>query len=118
MFLILSVFTGLVFTIIGFFFSKFPPKQINPFSGYRTGMSMRSKDTWDEAQRYSAKMLIKFGLISVGTGLILYFLFPKDHELISVISTIIALVLGFCTIIFTEAYLKKLFDKDGNYKKE
>ncbi len=55
MFLFLSILTGLTFTLIGIFIGKFPPKNINPISGYRTKFSMKNQKTWDEAQKYSSK---------------------------------------------------------------
>jgi uncharacterized membrane protein len=114
LFLFVSILTGLAFTLIGLMMSKFPIKNSNLISGYRTKFSMKNQTTWDEAQRYSSKKMIIFGLIAIGIALILYFVFPKNHELISIISTVIGLCSAFCTVIFTEIHLRKMFDKNGN----
>jgi uncharacterized membrane protein len=116
MLLFISLLTGIACTLIGLVFSRFRPEKINPYSGFRTSISMKNQDTWDEAQRYGPKMFIIFGLISIGIALILYFLFPNNHDIISVISSAIGIVLLICSTIFTEIHMRKVFDKDGNRK--
>ena len=48
----------LPFTMIGFgrYFMKKAPKEINSLFGYRTSMSMKNKDTWEFAHKYSGKV--------------------------------------------------------------
>ena len=45
--------TGIIFLLGGLLMFKFPPESINGVIGYRTPMSMKNKDTWDEAKKYS-----------------------------------------------------------------
>jgi hypothetical protein len=72
-----------------------------------------NQKTWDEAQKYSSKKLVTSGIISIGIALILYFIFPKNHEIVSIISTIIGLCSAFLTVILTETHLRKIFDNNG-----
>ena len=50
---------GLIFLIAGYIQHRFPPKKINHLYGYRTSASMKSQESWDFAQEYSAKKVIK-----------------------------------------------------------
>lgn len=65
---------GSIFTFIGVIFKVFPPKKINYIYGYRTRLSMKNQETWEEAQRFSAYSMIILGVISVILGLILNFI--------------------------------------------
>ena len=41
----------LIMIVFGKVFLKNPPKEINLIYGYRTGRSMKNKDTWNFAHR-------------------------------------------------------------------
>lgn len=58
----MSLLVGLIFVIVGFIVFKFPPKNINYLYGYRTKSSMKSKERWNFAQKYSSKLMIYCGL--------------------------------------------------------
>ncbi|MFN3872804.1 MAG: SdpI family protein [Ignavibacterium sp.] len=60
---IILLLCGIIFLIAGLIQSKYPPKKINSLYGYRTISSMRSKEAWDFAQKYSAKISIWAGLL-------------------------------------------------------
>lgn len=62
---------GAVFLLAGLIQKHFPPKKINSFYGYRTPLSMKNQESWDEANRYSGEYMIKAGLICVAGGFIL-----------------------------------------------
>jgi len=86
--LLIPLLTGSIFTLAGLILIKFPPKKINWLYGYRTPRSMKNQESWDFAQSYSAKEMVKLGgllLLSSILGLIYQ---PKQH-----ISTIVGLVL-------------------------
>ena len=70
------IIIGITLIVLGIFLYRFPPKKINGFYGYRTIRSMKSQQSWDFAQKYSAKELIKFSsllLIVSITGVLLDF---------------------------------------------
>ena len=52
-----------IILVVGLLFNKYPPKKINFFVGYRTCKSMKDSETWKFANKYSAKILIRQGLI-------------------------------------------------------
>ena len=55
----------LILTVVGVVFWIYPPKKINGLYGYRTTRSRKSQETWDFAQRYSAKLMTIFGLAAL-----------------------------------------------------
>jgi len=112
--LLLNFILGSIFLILGIVFKMFPPKKINSMLGYRTGTSVRNQDTWDEANMYSAWLLIITGASSVLIGLICHFIFNVlTGYLITAGMSIIILLTG---VFLTEAHLKKTFDNDGTRK--
>jgi len=56
---------ALILTMVGVLFWMCPPKKINDFYGYRTTRSRKSQESWDFAQRYSAKLMMVFGLAAL-----------------------------------------------------
>ncbi|SHH60153.1 SdpI/YhfL protein family protein [Caloranaerobacter azorensis DSM 13643] len=112
--LFFNIITGVSMVIVGIILKIFPPKKINFISGYRTYLSMKNKETWEEGNRYSAKMLIVLGVISIIISFVIYK--TVNPKISAIISTIVSLVLIILAIPLTELHLKKLFDKDGNRK--
>lgn len=99
--------------IVGFVFSKYPPKKINSFSGYRTTRSMKSIETWNEANRYSANLLFKFSLLLLVITTLGMILTLKSFKLIAIVdlgSVILSIIFIFIVIIKTEDHLKKVFE--------
>ena len=60
---------GFILLVIGLLQVYFPPKKINPLYGYRTSSSMKNQQTWDEANRYSARYTAWTGLIILIIGI-------------------------------------------------
>lgn len=67
--LIILVITGAVNMVAGFILWKFPPRKINWLYGYRTARSMKSQESWDFAQPYAGKELIRQGVLMSLIGL-------------------------------------------------
>lgn len=61
---------GLIFIIVGFIQKTWPPKHINSLYGYRMPSSKQNQETWDEANRYSARCMIKVGAFIFVLGII------------------------------------------------
>ncbi|PHS67320.1 MAG: hypothetical protein COB12_04015 [Flavobacterium sp.] len=99
--------------VMSFVFVKFPPKKINHFYGYRTRRSMANQEIWKAANTYSAGLMVKISLISLVFPPVLYFIYPKNNLLITII---IHTVLLLSTLFFTQKYLNTNFDKNGNPK--
>ena len=94
-----------------------PPKDINSFYGYRTSMSMKSRETWDFAHRYFGRLWFILGLMLLPlSAAAMLFLLGESVKAIGNASLIImAFQLLFLIIpIFpTERALKKNFDRFG-----
>ncbi len=60
---IICISCGILFVIAGVIQWYFRPKKINYLYGYRTKLSMQSQEHWDFAQAYSAKEMMKLGVL-------------------------------------------------------
>lgn len=107
----------LTMMIFGRHFMHNPPKEINGSYGYRTSMSMKSRETWDFAHRYFGRLWFILGLILLPlSAAAMLFLLGESVKAIGNSSLIImAFQLLFLIIpIFpTERALKKNFDRFG-----
>ena len=107
----------LTMIIFGRHFMHSPPKEINGSYGYRTSMSMKSRETWDFAHRYFGRLWFILGLILLPlSAAAMLFLLGESVKAIGNSSLIImAFQLLFLIIpIFpTERALKKNFDRFG-----
>lgn len=99
--------------IISFIYFKYPPKKINYFYGYRTKRSMKNNENWSFANNYAAKLLINFSVYSFFIPPFLYFLYPKNNFLITIIIHS-ALILS--VLYFTEKQLKRKFKEKDHHK--
>lgn len=107
------------FIMIGFgrYFLKNAPKEINIVFGYRTAMSMKSKETWEFAHKYCGKIWYVSGLIMLPvTVLLLLLTIGKSENCVGTVGGIICMVqliplIG--SIFPTEIALKKNFDTNG-----
>lgn len=107
---------GALLVIIGLIMSRFPPKKINGWYGYRMESSMKNQQTWDEANRFSAAYMTKAGIITMIIGIVIAALFASIkftgdvHELV-LCTTMIASGIApmIFTIVATEKHLTKTF---------
>ena len=115
--LIISLVIPLTMVIFGRHFMHHPPKDINSFYGYRTSMSMKSRETWDFAHMYFGKLWFILGLVLLPLSLIpMFFLLGKSVEATGNFSLVIMgvqLVFLVVPIFPTERALKKNFDQFG-----
>lgn len=93
-----ALLTGVVFVIVGFFMSKFPPKKINRLIGYRTARSMKNQQQWDFAQTYSAKEMMKLGALLVLCSVPLFFI--KVNEPIAGLITFSLIITTISILLF------------------
>jgi uncharacterized membrane protein len=110
---------GIIFLIAGLISIKFPPKKINQLYGYRSPSSMKNQQTWDEANRFSSRYLVRLGLILVMIGLLISFIFnaevlPIKLEILlrPVLLIGTAMASAVILIVTTEKHLAKTFDKE------
>lgn len=107
----------LTMIIFGRHFMHNPPKDINGSYGYRTSMSMKSRETWDFAHRYFGKLWFILGLILLPlSAAAMLFLLGKSVGTIgnaSIVIMAVQLVFVIVPIFPTEAALKRNFDFNG-----
>ena len=106
--ILIALAVGPIFFIIGLIQLKFPPKKINHTYGYRTKSSMQSQEVWDFAQQFSAKEMIKGGLLFIllaGVGKLVVL-----NEIVGT-SLMLLLIIGFAIFMFsrTEKAIHKQF---------
>lgn len=115
--LAVSLVIPLTMIIFGRHFMHSPPKEINGSYGYRTSMSMKSRETWVFAHRYFGRLWFILGLMLLPlSAAAMLFLLGESVKAIGNSSLIImAFQLLFLIIpIFpTERALKKNFDQFG-----
>ena len=104
---------GIICIVLGFIFKVFPPRRINSIYGYRTRLSMKNQDTWNEAQKYSANTFLIGGFIYMVLEFVLNYL---TENISSGYENIIILIGFVIMIVVDEVHLKKVFNKDGNRK--
>lgn len=104
-----------IMIISGAYFRKRSPKNINMLWGYRTSLSMKNRDTWETAHRLIGGIWLVEGLILLPATVITALLFAEsDAALIVLMSAQLPVLLS--GVIYTEAKLHSIFDKDGNRK--
>jgi uncharacterized membrane protein len=69
--LIMTAIMSLTMIGFGFLLGKKIPKEINSIIGYRTTMSMKNRDTWEFAHKYSGKVWIRSGIITTIISVVL-----------------------------------------------
>lgn len=97
---------GGLMIIAGILIKLFPPKSINSMYGYRTRRSMTDHRLWNEANRYSASLMILSGLVIAGTGLLL-----RSNWI--VFQLILLLAACVITFMLTEKRLKNMTQSQG-----
>ncbi len=107
----------LIMIVFGKVFLKNPPKEINLIYGYRTGRSMKNKDTWNFAHRYFGKIWLRGGLVLLPVSLaVMLFVLGKDQNTVGTVGgalCFIQLVPLIGAIFPTERALKREFDEEG-----
>ena len=110
-------------TMLGFgrYFQKTGgPRAINMLFGYRTPMSTKNRETWEFAHRYFGKLWYRLGAGLLPASLAaLLAVAGQDTETISLTTGILTGVQLFFLLLpiaFTEAALRRTFDKRGNRK--
>ena len=89
-----------------------PPRDIGNI-GYRTPASMQDDITWDEAQRYSSRLMIIAGVVTLIYQAISFVIMKPEASLIS--SALVMVMAVMLVIPITEYHLKN-FDPDPGTK--
>lgn len=118
--MVMCLLIPLCIIIFGAYFRKNAPKKINYTYGYRTPMSVKSKETWEFAHRYFGNLWYKWGWISlIITIIVMLMSLGKDEESIGILVVIVTVfqsILMVGVILPTEIALRKNFDDEGKRK--
>ena len=108
---------GLIFMIMGYIQKRFPPKHINGLYGYRMPSAMKNQQTWDEANSFSARYMIKLGLIMIAVGIVLVaclemISIKEDAHmgLLAALLVVSSMTMAVLLIVGTEKHMNKVFD--------
>jgi len=102
---------GVIFIFAALLMYLFPPKSINSLYGYRTSSSMKSKERWDFAQKYSTAELFKMGGILIllsTTG----FVYQPSEKVVPFLGIGLAVVTAILLIVRVEKAIKKRFGEN------
>lgn len=114
MYLFFNLIFGIVFITAGFYFGINPPRFKAGSFGYKTRRSTTNEDTWEEANRYAADMMIFAGLSATAIGIFLYIYERNPAGLI--MSTAFSFVSAVLFLSLTEFHLMTTFDENGKRK--
>jgi uncharacterized membrane protein len=97
---------GGILLITGSIQHFFPPKKINALYGYRSKRSMKNNENWNIAQSFSAKQLLRIGLVQILLSPVGYLIGIQEDQ--QVWMYMVTMILGFIILIIrTERLLKK-----------
>jgi uncharacterized membrane protein len=102
---------------MGYIQRRFPPKHINGLYGYRMPSAMKNQQTWDEANGFSARYMIKLGWIMIIAGFIsvvcLEQISMKEDArmgLLAALLVVSSMTMAVLLIVGTEKHMNKVFD--------
>ena len=99
--------------ILAFILYKFPPKKINYIYGYRSKRSMKNDETWKAANTYAGLLMLRLCIYCFFVPAFCYVFLPEYNLLITIIVNTLLVI---SILYYTEKYLKKHFDENGNRK--
>lgn len=104
-------------TLLGRSFAKNPPGEINGGYGYRTTRSMKNRETWEFAQRYSGRFWLRAGRPVLAVSLAwMALLFGREVDTVAhlgLLLTGLQMVPFLAVVPATERALKREFDDFG-----
>ncbi|RVU01480.1 SdpI family protein [Mucilaginibacter limnophilus] len=108
---------GIILLLAGGVQRCYPPKSINSLYGYRTPTSMKNQQQWTEANCYSAKFMVKAGMVLLIVGIVLSILLgqldmPDKLRRLITVAGLITSSIAACVLLIvkTEKHLSKTFD--------
>ena len=109
-----------VMVVCGMIFRKHPPRHPSGIWGYRTRRSLKSRESWDYANRYVGNIWYRWGLILLPLSVIpMLFVLGAEPGTLSAVTVVVCLLQLIPVIganILTEKALKEHFDQDGSRK--
>lgn len=91
----------------GILVTLFPPKSINSLYGYRTKRSMADEFQWKEGNRFSALLMILFGLLMAAAGFAGSLLIQLTQPYSLTVQAVLLIAISALIIALTERRLKQ-----------
>jgi uncharacterized membrane protein len=105
-----SLPAGIIFFASGQLMQKYPPKWPNYWYGYRTMRALKTKESFDAANTFSAALMVKYGTVLMLAGLPLALLFRETYWWFFLSAGMLAVITCVLLLIAkTERYLGNLF---------
>lgn len=98
---------------LAFLFKQYPPKKINSWYGYRTPRSMSGPEVWKDVNEFASQMMLKICFAGLFLPIAMYVIAPQHNILVTLLGHCVLILL---VIPFTERYLDKRYDGQGNRK--
>lgn len=116
---VMALAVPLLMILMGNFFRKGIPAEINKTFGYRTFRSMRNQNTWTFAHQYCGKLWWRVGwiMLPVSVALMLVFLLLRPGRLLILSLALLCVQGGVLLALFfpVELALKHTFDEWGDW---
>lgn len=103
----IMVIGGLLMGAAGILVTLFPPKSINSLYGYRTKRSMADEFQWKEGNRFSALLMILFGLLMAAAGFAGSLLIQLTQPYSLTVQAVLLIAISALIIALTERRLKQ-----------
>lgn len=103
----IMVIGGLLMAAAGILVTLFPPKSINSLYGYRTKRSMAGESQWREGNRFSALLMILFGLLMAAAGFAGSLLIQLTQPYSLIVQAVLLIAISALIIALTEIRLKQ-----------
>ena len=103
-------FGGAIFFIAGRIMQRYPPKWPNYWYGYRTMRSLKTKESFEAANKFSAILMVRYGSFIMLEGLVLALFFREAYWWLFLSAGMLSVIVcTFLLIAKTEKYLSQLF---------
>ncbi|WP_416655854.1 SdpI family protein [Bacillus amyloliquefaciens] len=103
----IMIIGGLLMAAAGILVTLFPPKSINSLYGYRTKRSMADESQWREGNRFSALLMILFGLLMAAAGFAGSMLIQLTQPYSLIVQAVLLIAISALIIALTERRLKQ-----------
>jgi len=105
---------GIIFFLCGKLMQRYPPHWPNYWYGYRTPASLRTKESFDAANTFSATLMITYGIALVIFGFAFAVVFQEQYWWLFLGAGMLAMLVAVAALIAkTEKYIANHFDRNG-----
>jgi uncharacterized membrane protein len=111
-----DILAGLIFLLMGWMISSFPPKNRKKIYGYRSFLSTRNHDTWVAANQFAGSHSLRIACVLIGIGIVIGFLFNSQNNWYYLFSVGAVIIAAMNLRGETEWYLSQHFEENGERK--